>query len=111
MRRCARTTHAVDQARRAWQVELGQTNAIDECIHMLISGGPSKATLIDINGDRPKLFDMPELTKTYHWSNATQNCMTLFQTSMEFDVLADGHRFLPKQVAWVPIHLLFYLTG
>ena len=41
------------------------------------NGGPSKATLIDINGDRPKLFDMPALDKTYHWSNAT--------------VLADGN--------------------
>ena len=41
------------------------------------NGGPSKATLIDINGDRPKLFDLPAMKKTYHWSNAT--------------VLADGN--------------------
>lgn len=34
-------------------------------------GSAPHATLIDINGDKPVLTDLPKLKKIYHWSSAT----------------------------------------
>lgn len=34
-------------------------------------GSAPHATLIDINGEKPVLTDLPKLPKIYHWSNAT----------------------------------------
>ena len=60
---------------RAWQATSTAAMVRPGLIFQFGGVNPSAqqapVTLIDINGDKPKLIDLPPLTKPYVWSNAT----------------------------------------
>lgn len=55
---------------RGWSAT-SATAMIRPGLILQFGGAEPHATLIDINGDKPVLTDLPKLKKVYHWSNAT----------------------------------------
>ncbi|MDO5103693.1 MAG: galactose oxidase early set domain-containing protein [Lautropia sp.] len=55
---------------RGWSAT-SATAMIRPGLILQFGGSEPRATLIDINGAKPVLTDLPKLKKVYHWSNAT----------------------------------------